>query len=132
MAVKKAKKEEEIQVTEQTTAVEENAQESVDVSEQVDTETAETNEEVEAEEPQQEVVIDTEEPKTEEPDVQVDTETAKVNSANKPTERVKIRMRTDHRCTIAMEQYDLKAGKTYTVPRNVKNILNRAGLLSPL
>lgn len=45
---------------------------------------------------------------------------------------VKIKMRTDHRCTIAMERYDLKAGQTYVVPENVKKILNEAGLLAPL
>ena len=41
-------------------------------------------------------------------------------------------MRVDHKCCIAMERYDLVAGKTYVVPRNVKNILNKAGLLAPL
>ena len=46
--------------------------------------------------------------------------------------KVKIRMRANHKCVIAMQTYDLKAGKVYTVPVNVKNILNRAGLLSPL
>ena len=65
------------------------------------------------------------------PDVQVDTE-AKVDTSNKPEEKVKIRMRVDHKCCIAMERYDLVAGKTYVVPRNVKNILNKAGLLAPL
>ena len=45
---------------------------------------------------------------------------------------VKIKMRTNHRCTIAMERYDLKAGQTYVVPENVKKILNEAGLLAPL
>ena len=45
---------------------------------------------------------------------------------------VKIKMRTDHRCTIAMERYDLKKGQTYVVPENVKKILNEAGLLAPL
>ena len=61
--------------------------------------------------------------------VEVDTESIK---ASKPSGNVKIRMRVDHRCTIAMETYDLKKDKTYTVPQNVKNILNRAGLLAPL
>ena len=45
---------------------------------------------------------------------------------------VKIKMRTNHKCTIAMERYDLKAGQTYVVPENVKRILNNAGLLAPL
>lgn len=65
-------------------------------------------------------------------DVVVDTESAKVNTGNKPNGNVKIRMRTDHKCCIAMERYDLKAGKTYVVPENVKRILNKAGLLAPL
>lgn len=55
-----------------------------------------------------------------------------VDTTKKPEERVKIRLRQDHRCSIAMEHYDFKAGKVYLVPRNVKSILNRAGLLSPL
>lgn len=63
-------------------------------------------------------------------DVEVDTESAKVN--NRPSGNVKIRMRVDHKCCIAMERYDLKAGKTYVVPENVKRILNKAGLLAPL
>lgn len=45
---------------------------------------------------------------------------------------VRIRMRVDHNCCIAMERYNLKAGEYYNVPSNVKDILNRAGLLSPL
>ena len=45
---------------------------------------------------------------------------------------VRIRMRVDHRCTIAMERYDLKKGQCYNVPENVRNILNNAGLLAPL
>lgn len=74
--------------------------------------------------------VKVEEPK--EADVVVDKEVAKVDPANKPSGNVKIRMRVDHKCTIAMERYDLKAGKTYTVPENVKRILNNAGLLAPL
>ena len=62
--------------------------------------------------------------------VVVDTENIKTS---KPTNgNVKIRMRVDHKCCIAMERYDLKADKTYTVPENVKRILNNAGLLAPL
>lgn len=45
---------------------------------------------------------------------------------------VRIHMRVDHNCCIAMERYNLKAGEYYNVPSNVKDILNRAGLLSPL
>lgn len=64
-------------------------------------------------------------------DVEVDTK-AEVNLSNKPNGNAKIRMRVDHKCCIAMERYDLKAGKVYTVPVNVKNILNKAGFLAPL
>lgn len=73
-----------------------------------------------------------EEVKVEEPKVVVDEEVAKVDKSKKPNGSVKIRMRVDHRCTIAMERYDLKQGQTYTVPENVKRILNDAGLLAPL
>lgn len=62
----------------------------------------------------------------------VDVDTESVNVSNKPSGKVKIRMRVDHKCCIAMERYDFKAGKTYTVPENVKRILNKAGLLAPL
>ena len=78
------------------------------------------------------VEVETPEVEVEEPEVKVDVEKAEVNVSNKPSGNVKIRMRTYHKCCIAMERYDLKAGKTYVVPVNVKNILNRAGLLAPL
>ena len=99
----------------------------------VDTEPVE--EEVSVEIPVEEetpVEVETPEVEVEEPEVKVDVEKAEVNVSNKPSGNVKIRMRTDHKCCIAMERYDLKAGKTYVVPVNVKNILNRAGLLAPL
>lgn len=93
----------------------------------------ETEEVVEATKPVEntlEVEVVTEEPK--QPEVEVDTEKAEVKVSNKPNGKVRIRMRVDHRCCIAMERYDLKAGETYLVPENVKNILNKAGLLAPL
>lgn len=69
-------------------------------------------------------------------DVDVNIDNLKVEEKNIPPEKVsnnaKIRMRVDHKCTIAMERYDLKAGQVYTVPKNVRDILNRADLLSPL
>lgn len=65
-------------------------------------------------------------------DVEVDEKIAEVKESDRAEGRVKIRMRVDHKCCIAMERYDLKAGKTYTVPENVKRILNNAGLLAPL
>lgn len=64
--------------------------------------------------------------------LEVDTLANTVNTKKKPEERVKVRARVDHTCTIAMERYEFKAGQVYKVPRNVKNILNRAGLLAPL
>lgn len=81
-----------------------------------------------------EVPVETVEEKTS--DVDVNAENLKVEEKNIPAEKIsnnaKIRMRVDHKCTIAMERYDLKAGQVYTVPKNVRDILNRAGLLSPL
>lgn len=71
-------------------------------------------------------------PVEKQPSVEVDMEDAKIKESDKPNSLVKIRMRVDHKCCIAMERYDLKAGKTYNVPENVKYILNKAGLLAPL
>ena len=89
-------------------------------------ETVDTDEIEEVEEDLTVEVPEVEEPTT---DVVVETENIRTN---KPSGNVKIRMRADHKCCIAMERYDLKAGKTYTVPENVKRILNNAGLLAPL
>ena len=66
------------------------------------------------------------------PKVNVDVAPTGVDENKKPEERVKIRLRVDHNCCIAMEFYEFKANKVYTVPKNVKRILNRAGLLAPL
>ena len=79
-------------------------------------------------------VVEVPEVKVEEPKatVDVDTEMAEVDKSKKPAGNVRIKMRVDHKCTIAMVRYDLKAGVTYTVPENVKKILNNAGLLAPL
>ena len=99
----------------------------------VDTKATEVKEEVKVEVEVPEVEIETpevvEEPKA---DVEVDAKSAEVNPNSRPNGSVKIRMRVDHKCCIAMERYDLKAGKTYVVPENVKRILNKAGLLAPL
>lgn len=118
MAVKKAKEtkvEEVVEVTEVleveevvTETEEEMVEETIEVTE---VEVAEVIEEVK-------------------PTVEVDTKSAQ--ESERAEGKVKIRMRVDHKCCIAMERYDLKAGKTYTVPENVKGILNRAGLLAPL
>lgn len=96
---------------------------------------AELNEELGGEEPKQEETAEEEKPEEapaekKKPEVQIDT--TPIKEQNKPMENVKIRMAVDHSCVIAMERYELKAGKTYNVPRNVRNILNRNGLLKPL
>lgn len=62
----------------------------------------------------------------------VEVSTTGVDERKKPEGNTKIRLRVDHNCCIAMEFYEFKAGKVYTVPKNVKKILNRAGLLAPL
>ena len=98
----------------------------------VDTEPVEEEVSVEIPVEEETPVEETPAVEVETPEVKVDVEKAEVNVSNKPSGNVKIRMRTDHKCCIAMERYDLKAGKTYVVPVNVKNILNRAGLLAPL
>lgn len=132
MAVKKVKAEEtknvavEVETPVETPEVEVEAttEDGVETTVETDVEVEETPE---VEVPEVEV-----ETPVEEPSVDVDTESAKVNTSNKPNGNVKIRMRVDHKCCIAMERYDLKAGKTYVVPENVKRILNKAGLLAPL
>jgi hypothetical protein len=65
--------------------------------------------------------------------VDIDTSAAKVEDTQKSDAKlVRVRMRSDHRCTVAGTRYVLKAGETYTVPQNVKFIPNRAGVLAPL
>ena len=127
MAVKKTSKEQkpvEVVEVQETPVVDTEPVEEVSVEIPVEEETpVEEASSIEVETPEVEI---------EEPEVKVDVEKAEVNVSNKPNGNVKIRMRTDHKCCIAMERYDLKAGKTYVVPVNVKNILNRAGLLAPL
>ena len=49
-----------------------------------------------------------------------------------PDKNVKIKLRVDHKCHIGKENYNFIAGKIYTVPENVKRILQEAGLLSAL
>lgn len=124
MAVKKSSKTA-TEVKIETPVVETTAPE-VDV-EEATTETV--DEQVEVEETE---MPEVEIPEVEEPKADVEVDTKEVKSTGKPNGNVKIRMRADHRCTIAMVRYDLKAGKTYTVPENVKRILNKAGLLAPL
>lgn len=113
---------------------EEEVKDGVEVT--VETEVTEGTNEVGVEESVnvESVEVEIEEPKEqpkEEPSVEVSEDTT-VDTSKKPEGSVKIRMRVDHKCCIAMERYDLKEGKTYVVPENVKRILNNAGLLAPL
>lgn len=66
------------------------------------------------------------------PKVNVTVSADSVDTFKMPKQNVKIRLRSNHSCTIGKESYEFKAGKVYTVPKNVKKVLNRAGLLSPL
>lgn len=66
----------------------------------------------------------------EEPVVEIDEDS--IETVEKPETMVKIRMRESHKCCIALERYDLEKDKVYIVPSNVRDILNGAGLLSPL
>ena len=49
-----------------------------------------------------------------------------------PDKNVKIKLRVNHKCHIGADNYNFIAGKIYTVPENVKRILQEAGLLSAL
>ena len=85
--------------------------------------------------PVEEVEVECESCKVPEIKVEVEKENLDIKEEDAPKEvnpKVKIRMRVDHHCVVAMNRYDLKAGKTYNVPANVKEILNKAGLLAPL
>ena len=128
MAVKKATKEPRIEAVEVGTVdtIMPTEKENTIEASEIDV-VEETKSDVVVEEP---TVVEVEEPsKTD--DVEVTVEEPTINT-KKFNGNVKIRMRVDHKCCIAMERYDLKEGKVYTVPENVKNILNKAGLLSPL
>lgn len=119
---KDSKVNEEVKVTEEV-----KVDAGVEASPEVEVKTEETKtEEPVVETPEVEI----EEATEQETDISVDTE--EVKTSNKPDGTARIKMRVDHKCCIAMERYDLKAGNTYIVPTNVKNILNKAGLLSPL
>lgn len=49
-----------------------------------------------------------------------------------PDKKVKVRLSQNHKCHIGGESYYFVAGKVYTVPKNVKDILSRAGLLTAI
>ena len=85
------------------------------------------NNKVEVKEDVKEVEVE-----VEEVEVEVATENVTVPMANKPDGLVKIRMREDHKFNVGKDFYELKKGKTYTVPHSVKLRLNKAGLLLPL
>lgn len=126
MAVKKTNKvteEVKVEVPEVETDVEQTKVEEEPVNEEV-------TEEVVNPEVEEPVAVEVPEVEVKQPEVEVSEE--EVTTSNKPNGNVKIRMRVDHKCCIAMERYDLKAGKIYVVPENVKRILNNAGLLAPL
>lgn len=52
---------------------------------------------------------------------------------NKPSGKtVKIKLRENHHCIIAKTRYDFVAGEVYSVPQNVKDILDRGGYLTAI
>lgn len=52
---------------------------------------------------------------------------------NKPLGKtVKVKLRENHHCTIAKTRYDFVAGVIYSVPQNVKDILDRGGYLTAI
>lgn len=90
---------------------------------------AEVVEQVEIETP---VVEAVEENKVEEKTLDVEVDPEATEKSVRKEGNVRIRMREDHKCCIAMVRYDLKKGQTYNVPENVKTILDKRGLLAPL
>lgn len=94
------------------------------------TPTVEVEETVEvAEEVTEEVTVETEEI---EENKGLEVDTTVVAEEPKVKGNVRVRMNKDHQCFIGGEHYVLTAGQCYNVPANVKEILNRAGLLAPL
>ena len=97
-----------------------------------------TNKEVEVKE--EKVVVDTTETVEVEPNVkeevavEVEPEVVEKAKAVKTSNNGNVRIRAlkNHHCFIGGEHYYLEAGQCYNVPANVKEILNRAGLLAPL
>lgn len=104
----------------------ENTTPEVEVDESV------ANQKVEDKAPDAEPKVEVTGEQSAEPEVAVATKEDTIDNSKMVESRVKIRMRVDHTCTIAMERYEFKQGEVYRVPRNVKRILNRAGLLAPL
>ena len=77
----------------------------------------------------EEVTVETEEI---EENKGLEVDTTPIAEEPKVKGNVRIRMNKDHSCFIGGEHYVLTAGQCYNVPANVKEILNRAGLLAPL
>ena len=76
-----------------------------------------------------------EEPIDEEDDVDevvIDKKNLSIKEISSGEQDVKIRMNKNHRMCVAGVNYCLEKDKIYTVPKNVKFILNKAGFLSPL
>ena len=96
------------------------AEVKVEVTPTVEEETVESTEEV---------TVETEEI---EENKGLEVDTTPVAEEPKVKGNVRIRMNKDHSCFIGGEHYVLTAGQCYNVPANVKEILNRAGLLAPL
>lgn len=125
--------------SEDITETAEESAEEVESEEGVEETTVEdimSNEVEVAEEPQQtQPVVEVVKPPVEAPKVQVDMHVDYSSGRipkKEPQQNAKIRLRVDHKCSIGHENYNFVAGKVYTVPRNVKKVLNRAGLLAPL
>lgn len=86
-----------------------------------------------------EVVSDTKEESVENPVETVETETTpddvqvNLNVVQKPAvKNVKILPKENHSCCIGGVRYFLKKGVHTNVPQEVKDILNKSGLLMPL
>lgn len=77
-----------------------------------------------------EEVTETKKSENKKADIEVDVKP--LEDTVKVSGNVRIRMNADHRCYIGGEFYNLTKGQCYNVPQNVKDVLNRAGLLAPL
>ena len=88
-------------------------------------------EQVEVETPVEEIA-ETEEKVEDKKTATVEVDPTVTEKSVRKEGNVKIRMRVDHKCNIAMVRYDLKKGEVYTVPENVKKILDKRGFLAPL
>lgn len=51
---------------------------------------------------------------------------------NVSSDNTRVKLKVNHKCTIAKVKYYFEKDKVYNVPANVKRILNEAGLLQPL